>query len=1043
MIKTTIGFALLATTFLSSAASAFDITTDDLLEKLSNSPNVSWEEVGEDKKDETDVIAVNLPNDQTKYFRYTYSKPDGYEVITKPELMLPTITDPSEQNTYQTGGVAVNNPAGNKYGDITGKVFANNKVSGKLTGTSSYNNLYILGGAVYNAGEIGDITADFINNSLTGTEEGSNSLYLRGGAIYNSDTGTIGNITGNFIGNYASKGAVYSVRDAVYGGAIYNDGTIGNITGNFIGNYTSSTTKTAYTGAISNSGTIGDITGNFIANHTLVNAGAILNGGTINSITGDFIGNYTKHSNGVGSWGGTIYNSGTIDSIIGDFIGNHIDSYGMGNSAEGGAIYNSGTINSIIGDFIGNYIQNDDSSSNFMLGGAIRAEGGSMTISGNFLYNYAVKNDTQSIQRHALGGAVYIGEGDNHLIFKSRDQTLFFSGNYTKDINRGKNYNAIFINTYSGGDSNHIINFDTTGGGAWIINDNIDGADTIMWDMEGKIDYSSHYTLTFKGDGALNEDGLTNQYISINNDIINAGVVIVDATTLRFGAYQHEDQTANNWDGHGRFIAALNADGTADLDAAAVTSLSLNNAAFDLYNQYQDTVELAGYKANNSFLHLDVDVENLTADVLKVNGNVEGTTKLVLYPTSGKDIRGESILFAQSENDTTGNADSFAVWRVYRSPYMFDVKYTQTAENANKWELTMGDEANEYAGVEPGERPNPDVPDPEIPDVPTPEIPTVNNRKVAPEVIAYGALPMAAIEQTRSMVDNVANQITNNRVYTRSCSFVDAYWNGEPHQQLWVNPTYYTSNYDAPFDIDADIWGIEAGGDLQHDLNNKIGVFVSYRKGNYDMNGNGKHYYATIGSEVDIDSYLAGLYYRYDKNNWYGFATLYGGIQQADIKTDDGIKSDTDGVEFGGSVEAGYDYALTDTVYLTPSLGAFYTQVNYDDATDSAGKRAKYSDLRQIELEAGVKLTKVLKTDDGLANVYLKPSIVQTFVDGDEVNINGLGKVNTLDDDTLGRVELGGRWGFTDQLSAYGWANYTFGSDYDAATFGLGLNYAW
>lgn len=183
MIKTTIGFALLATTFLSSAASAFDITTDDLLEKLSNSPNVSWEEVGEDKKDETDVIAVNLPNDQTKYFRYTYSKPDGYEVITKPELMLPTITDPSEQNTYQTGGVAVNNPAGNKYGDITGKVFANNKVSGKLTGTSSYNNLYILGGAVYNAGEIGDITADFINNSLTGTEEGSNSLYLRGGVV--------------------------------------------------------------------------------------------------------------------------------------------------------------------------------------------------------------------------------------------------------------------------------------------------------------------------------------------------------------------------------------------------------------------------------------------------------------------------------------------------------------------------------------------------------------------------------------------------------------------------------------------------------------------------------------------------------------------------------------------------------------------------------------------------------------------------------------------------------------------------------------------
>ena len=68
---------------------------------------------------------------------------------------------------------------------------------------------------------------------------------------------------------------------------------------------------------------------------------------------------------------------------------------------------------------------------------------------------------------------------------------------------------------------------------------------------------------------------------------------------------------------------------------------------------------------------------------------------------------------------------------------------------------------------------------------------------------------------------------------------------------------------------------------------------------------------------------------------------------------------------------------------------------------------------------------------------------MQTIVDGDEVNITGLGKVNTLEDETLGRIEFGGRYGFTDQLSAYGWANYTFGSDYDATTVGLGLNCAW
>ena len=113
--------------------------------------------------------------------------------------------------------------------------------------------------------------------------------------------------------------------------------------------------------------------------------------------------------------------------------------------------------------------------------------------------------------------------------------------------------------------------------------------------------------------------------------------------------------------------------------------------------------------------------------------------------------------------------------------------------------------------------------------------------------------------------------------------------------------------------------------------------------------------------------------------------------------------------------------------------------MNYDDAEDNVGKSASYDDARQIELEAGVKLAKTFVTDESIANVYVKPSVVQTIVDGDEVSITGLSDVEALDDATLGRIEISGRYGFTTNLSAYGWANYTFGSDYDATTFGLGL----
>ena len=970
-------------------------------DNFSTSKSITWTEVPEAHKDDKDddlsdgkvsgVIAVRLPNDQTRYFQYTYTKPDNY-----------TVTNTRINDTL--GSANVTNVVFNGISSSEGK-----------------------GGAIYNTQDNRDvnINADFIGNSATFV----GSAY--GGVIYNDDSGIIGNITGNFIGT--SSASPY-----FYGGVIYNDGTIGNITGDFIRNSAAASSAVSSGGAIDNRGTIGDITGNFIRNSatssSMSNGGAIYNKSTIGDITGNFIGNTAGK-------GGAIFNSGTIRNITGDFIGNYISSVQGGainnsgatignitgdfirNSAShGGAIFNSGTIGNITGDFIGNY-----ASGNYAAGGAINNYD-TINITGNFLNNYSRATRTGNV---ALGGAVYTAK---KMTFAAGEQkTYFMSGNYTLGRSYNKRYNAIFVETGASGEV-PVITFDTAGGGSWVINDNIEGGKA----SNNVINYATHYNLAFTGDGVLNEDGLTDQYISINNDIINAGEVTVEGTTLRFGAYQHEDKTANNWDGHGRFLAALKADGTADLDAEAVTTLSLNNVAFDLYNEYQDTVNLKGWKASgDSFLHVDVDVENLTADLLNINGNVEGTTKLVLYPNSDKDIRGESILFAQSTNDTTGNADSFKVWRVYRSPYMFETKYTKTGENANQWELEMNDTANDYAGVEPGERPDPEVPD--VKPTPTPDKPT---NPVYGEVVAYGALPAAAFEQTRSVVDNVFGQAAGRRSYCPGCGFYDYYWNGEGFRNLWINPIYYTSNIDSPFDVDADVWGIEAGGDLQHDLNNKLGLFVSYRKGNYDMNGDGKHYYSTVGSEIDIDSYLAGLYYRYDRNNRYAFATLYGGIQQADIKTDDGIKSDTDGVEFGASLEAGYDYNLTDTVYLTPSLGVFYTQVNYDDATDSVGKKAEYNDLKQIELEAGVKLTKAFRLDEGYANVYVKPSVVQTLVDGDEVNITGLGKVNTLDDETLGRIELGGRYGFTDQLSAYGWANYTFGSDYDATTVGLGLNYA-
>ena len=935
---------------------------------------------------------------------------------------------------------AVSNPENGKIGKISGNFIVNsssailNNNFAEINGINAdfISNQAYHGGAIYNRGKIGDISGLFINNQSEGG----------GNAVFN--LGEIVNIGGQFVDNHHAY--TYEARmmpmmvDIRGGGAILNRGTIGKIDAEFnnnifkydrgggailnegdikeiYGKFTAN--KGPAGGAITNMNKIDLISAEFYANSAdmgsaLANGGeineiknsvfqnnydsaAVLNDGTIGKIDAKFINNV----NGNNNMSSAILNEGTIDSISGTFSGNRTYSY---DSSAFGAVVNAGVIGNIDADFLNN----------------------SITVYDQGTANYDFSPDYGQL---AGTGAAITSYGQD-LTFTAEGKDNFISGNYVEfgtardypekhgvfaESGSKINHNAIYMHSSSLAEfavpsyknKKLKLTFSTTEGGSYTINDNIDGG-IVDIDNDGfaERDVEYGYNMNLTGDGTGT--------VYMNNEIINADTVTIDNTTLKFNKFTHNDGTVSK----GGFTTGYN-DGR-----DAVTSLVMKNKAnFNLYNKYQDTVNLKGWKASgNSFLHVDVDVENLTADMLNVNGNVEGTTRLVLYPTSDKDIRGESILFAQSTNDTTGNADSFKVWRVYRSPYMFETKYTKTGENANQWELEMNDTANDYAGVEPNERPDPEVPD--VKPTPTPDKPT---NPVYGEVVAMGALPAAAIEQSRNMVDNVFGQIVR----------------GEGNHNLWINPTYYTSNIDAPFDIDADVRGIEAGGDLQHDLNNKLGLFVSYRKGSYDMNGDGKHYYSTVGSEIDIDSYLAGLYYRYDRNNWYAFATLYGGIQQADIKTDDGIKSDTDGVEFGASLEAGYDYNLTDTVYLTPSLGVFYTQVNYDDATDSVGKKAEYNDLKQIELEAGVKLTKAFRLDEGYANVYVKPSVVQTIVDGDEVNITGLGKVNTLDDETLGRIELGGRYGFTDQLSAYGWANYTFGSDYDATTVGLGLNCAW
>ena len=455
------------------------------------------------------------------------------------------------------------------------------------------------------------------------------------------------------------------------------------------------------------------------------------------------------------------------------------------------------------------------------------------------------------------------------------------------------------------------------------------------------------------------------------------------------------------------------------MNGGAVVHLGLNGRIYaqDFVSGSSSVYARAGAQKPLLTVDVMVDRENNTvhSGAIHVNGDVAGETNVLvnaLNPDVLDNKKDAVVPFLFAPNDNEETSAVFNVSRVIGSPYMWHAgkNVAGTPESGNVWYLSLTDTLNpEFGKTDP---------------------------EVAPEVTAYISLPSAGLEQVRGLRDTLEQK-------TAFCKEGACARDAKADRQLWVDSGYLSSTVDKPAEFDADIWGVTAGGDLQYDANNRLGVFAAYRQGDYDVSGKGSKYRSTVGSELDIDSWLGGLYYRFEQNDWYAFATVYGGLQKADLKTDDGIvNTDSDGTLWSVGAEGGRKYGLSEALTLEPSFGVFYTQSEFDDIRDSAGKTASFDSLKQLEIETAVKLEYRLCQNDLTSVVYIKPGLIQTITDGDEVLISGLGKTEAYHDQLLGRIELGARFGVTESLSGYGWANYTFGSSYGAAAVGIGLNYA-
>lgn len=464
-----------------------------------------------------------------------------------------------------------------------------------------------------------------------------------------------------------------------------------------------------------------------------------------------------------------------------------------------------------------------------------------------------------------------------------------------------------------------------------------------------------------------------------------------------------------------------------------------------------DTTTIYGnYKAyNNAQMTVDVDPVLNVADVLHVDGDVIGTTKVTLNVLS-TGLPTQKILFIEAPNDDLTTGAYFNIYRIYGNSYTWNALYENGNWYAGTSNLIPNGSPDGYGDGNTGNMA--DDPDLVLDAVLPTYFPSEPNgigrplpqtfAYVVPEAIAYMGLPAAGTEQTRDMLRNVSSKLSSTKINKDLCySLHTCEYNSRTQTNAWITPVYSHVQLDMPYKFKANIGGLDGGFDLNADANNRFGVFGSYRYGNYKFDGDGKEYVSKTGSETEINSAVFGIYHRYEQNHLWLAGQAFLGYQDVSIETDDGVNAETDGFEFGGAIEAGITLNPALNFTIEPLARLAYTQIDYDKIKDEYEKTAKYSNVSNIETEFGIKAELTFPDYDGFTKIYIRPSIIHNIGDGD-ITVTSLTQVNGLEDGTFGRIEFGGSLNFYDHWSGYANIAYTFSDDYKNAFVTAGFTWA-
>ncbi|MFZ5675721.1 MAG: autotransporter domain-containing protein [Pseudomonadota bacterium] len=207
--------------------------------------------------------------------------------------------------------------------------------------------------------------------------------------------------------------------------------------------------------------------------------------------------------------------------------------------------------------------------------------------------------------------------------------------------------------------------------------------------------------------------------------------------------------------------------------------------------------------------------------------------------------------------------------------------------------------------------------------------------------------------------------------------------------------------------------------------------------------------FSETNSKWTYDGPTIGAYATYLNDAFYADLTVKADFLSIDIEQDDlgADDSDTDGINLGGRIDAGYKIGGGEGAFVEPQATLAVVNTDIDEA-EVGGGDVDFDSETSVKGRLGVKLGYDHTASNAMIfSSDLTASVWQEFNGSNDASIAaaGLGDFGVSDDtiETLGDISLGFSVTATEGWSGFLRANYQFAEDFEAITGNAGLRYSW